>query len=94
MRSCVSVRCTDAETFDSDQCSSRFHLPFWFALAVFILAFADVQKFSAAFGVGGSAFTLTALARTILHCAPLSMEKERERLVHSVVNAPNVFKLS
>ena len=32
----------------------------------------------------------------LLHCAPLSREKERERerLVCSVVNIPNVFKLS
>ena len=41
---------TTLQLFDGDQCSSRltFHLPFWFALAVFVLAFADVQKFSAA----------------------------------------------
>ena len=46
----LSVRCSDAATFDGDQCSFRLHmsLAFLFALAVSILAFADVQIFSAA----------------------------------------------
>ena len=44
------------------------------------------------FGVGRSAFTLPALARTASLCA--AFKRERERLVHSVVNIPNVFKLS
>ena len=43
----LSVRCSDAATFDGDQCSLRLSLAFLFALAVSILAFADVQIFSA-----------------------------------------------
>ena len=44
----LSVRCSDAATFDGDQCSFRLALAFLFAFAVSILAFADVQIFSAA----------------------------------------------
>ena len=76
----MSVHCTDAATFDGDQCSSRltFHLPFWFALAVFVLAFADVQKFSAAL-VLVVLRSLFLRWHVLLHWAPLSIEKERER---------------
>ena len=44
----LSVRCSDAATFDGDQCLFRLSLAFLFAFAVSILAFADVQIFSAA----------------------------------------------
>ena len=57
--------------------SSRFQMPFWFALAVFVLAFADVQKFSAALVlVVLPRFTLPALARTTSLCA--AFERERD----------------
>ena len=39
----LSVQCSDAATFDGDQCSFRLSLAFLFAFAVSILAFADVQ---------------------------------------------------
>ena len=44
----LSARCSDAATFDGDQCWFRLSLAFLFALAVSVLAFADVQIFSAA----------------------------------------------
>ena len=81
MRSCVSVRCTDAATFDGDQCSSRFHLPFfslWLSSFFPSLMFKNSLQLWCFFGVGGSAFTHPSLARTDSLCAAFKRERERD----------------
>ena len=98
MRSCVSIRAPTLQLFRRPVFVT-VPLAIWFALAVFVLAFADVQKFSAAL-VLVVLCSLFLRWHVLLHCVPLSREKERERerererLVRSVVNIPNVFKLS
>ena len=66
----LSVRCSDAATFDGDQCSFRLSLASLFALAVSILAFADVQIFSAAL-VLLFLRSLFLQRHRMLHCTPL-----------------------
>ena len=66
----------------------------WLSSFLPSLMFKDSLQLWCFFGVGGSAFTLPALARTASRCAAFKRERERERLVRSVVNIPNVFKLS
>ena len=65
----LSVR-SDAATFDGDQCSFRLSLAFLFAFAVSILAFADVQIFSAAL-VLLFLRSLFLQRHRMLHCTPL-----------------------
>ena len=79
MRSCVSVRCTDAATFDGDQCSVTVPLAILVRFGCLRSCLRWCSKNLCSFGVGGSAFTLPALACTTSLCVAFKRERERER---------------
>ena len=87
----MSLRNSDAAILDGDRCSFNLSINVTCILVVSILAFADVQTFSAAFM---SVFLRSLFLRwhRMLHCALLrERERERERDgMHCALNNPSV----